>query len=197
MTIASWPTGVGIKNIDWDFIDPAQVNRSVVNNKRSVAILTDAPMIEASFELVPIMGVAGILNWRAFIFQLRGVANKFRLLATEGAQPVSGNPVVNGAGQTGLAISTSWGISNATVMKAGMLATINDQLLGLQADVVTNGSGIATMTFHRAVLPSPANGAAIEVRNPTALVARKSTTARWSVDPAQLYGVKLEVEESL
>jgi hypothetical protein len=51
-----------------------------------------------------------------------------------------------------------------------MYVTINNQLLQLTADVVSNGSGQATISVAPAVRTSPADNAPIEFKNPYALM---------------------------
>jgi hypothetical protein len=56
------------------------------------------------------------------------------------------------------------------MLSAGDYVTIGDQLLQLTADVVSNASGIATLTFEPPIRRVPADNATVEYKNPYALM---------------------------
>ena len=85
---------------------------------------------------------------------------------TEPTIAVVGTPLVNGASQTGKTVITDgWGQNNTTVAKAGDPLQI-DQYHVYKEDVVTNGSGQATIEIMPALRTSPANNAPIVTSNP-------------------------------
>lgn len=201
MTIVTFPPTARIADIKWNLDRPAQVNRSAYTGRRKVMADPWHGRWTAEIELAPIVGEAGILAWRSFLAQLRGQANVFRLRANEKAQPVSINTGIIVSGSGAAAGSTSmftvnWVSPGMTVAKAGMMITVNDQLCVLTADVVSNEHQGATVQFEPPLRAAAALGTAVEVVNPTALVALASSTAGWSVAKGQVYGIRLSVEEA-
>ena len=79
---------------------------------------------------------------------------------------VVGTPLVNGSSQTGGSLATDgWEVSK-TVMLAGERLQIEDQYYKLKEDVVTDGSGQATIEIMPKIRTSPANNAVITTTNP-------------------------------
>ena len=120
----------------------------------------------------PTLSLADGAKMDAFIASLKGQQNRLALynLARQDILGAgTGSPVVSGAGQTGSSINTGgWG-SNQVVLKAGDMIGIGGELKMVLADVTSNGSGAATITFEPALRASPSNGSAIDITKPTAL----------------------------
>jgi hypothetical protein len=189
------PNG-GIRSIAWELDNPAQVNRSSWTGRRQVVALPGATRWRAKVVLTPKMSEIEVLAWRAFLMQLRGQQNTFRLRAVEKSQITGVSPLVNGAGQSGYSLSTDgWGAAGLKLV-AGQFITIGDQLIPLGVDVVANSSGQAVLTLDTRLRLSPADNAAIEVSYPTAIMALASSTISWSVDPGRLYGFAFDAEEA-
>lgn len=196
MTIIATPAAVRIAEIDWTLDRPAQVNRSQWSGKDQVIADPWHGRWSAEAVLAPIIGEPNILAWRAFLAKLKGRINTFRLIAVEKAQNAY-TPTVQtttAAGAVALPL-TGFPAAVATVMLAGQMLTVNDQLCILTADLVTNSSGQGTATFEPPLRAQAASTTAVEVRLPTCLVALAASTAGWSVGRGQIYGIKLSVEE--
>lgn len=195
MSIITWPAGVGIRRAQWAIDEPAQVNRSEFTGRRQVVFLSGAPRWRVSVEFAPLIGQSAILALRAFLLDLNGQANTFKLVAVEAAQISPVFPLVNGAGQTGYALITDgWGSDGLKLLR-GQFVTVNDQLLMLSADVTSSG-GAATLSFSTALRVSPADNAVLTVDLPYALLALSAPSVGWTVDPGQIYGVTLAAEEA-
>jgi hypothetical protein len=189
-----------IKSIAWELDRPAQVNESGYTGARSVIAQPWHGRWSAKAELAPIVGEANILAWRAFLATLRGQINTFRLPMTEGAQPLpasTNSPLgqVTAAGSNTM-LCNQLGASNNPVLAAGRLLTVNDQPLLLTSPLVSDVTGFGIATFETPLRAAVSAGTALEMRNPTCLVALTGTTAGWSVDSGQLYGVSLDVREA-
>jgi hypothetical protein len=141
------------------------------------------------------VGEASVAPWRSFFAALQGAANDFRLPVSEIAQSSSSStPLVNGASQTGRSIvSDGWPVSS-TILSAGMYVTINNQLLQLTAAVTSNASGQATISVAPAVRTSPADNAAIEFKNPYALMYMLEEPTM-SVEPGLVYSTSFSARE--
>ncbi len=151
---------------------------------------------ECSLTLPPIVGETAVNSWRAFMASARGAANDFRIPVNEIAQSSStATPLVNGSGQVGRSLNTDgWPIST-TVLKAGQFLTINNQLLQLTADVVSNGTGQAVISFEPSIRTSPSDNTAIEYKNPYALMYFVEDPG-YSVEPGLVYSMSFSLRES-
>lgn len=103
----------------------------------------------------------------AFLNALGGQSTTF-LLSLPAYTPLgtgAGTPLVDGGGQTGTVINTDgWGTSQ-TVLKAGdwIQFTSDKKVYMVTADVVTGGSGAASIEIFPALRLSPADNASISV----------------------------------
>lgn len=183
--------------IDWSIDQPAQVNRGEFTGRRRVTILTAAPRFYAQVILPPILGEDRVLDWRAFVVDLDGVANSFRLVAVERDQMPAGVAVsVDGAGQGGLQLATKgWGAAGQK-LKRGQFVTVNDQLLMLRAPVIADVNGRAVLSVKPYLRLSPIDNAPLEVRRPYALMAMSDPRNGWSVGIGQNYAVSFACEEA-
>lgn len=183
--------------IDWSIDQPAQVNRGEFTSKRRVALLSAAPRWFAQVTLPPILGEDRVLDWRAFVVDLDGVANSFRLVAVERDQLPAGIAVsVDGANQGGLQLVTrGWGAAGQK-LKRGQFVTVGDQLLMLRAPVIADATGRAVLSIKPYLRLSPANNASIEVRRPYAVMAMSDPRNGWSVGIGQNYAVSFACEEA-
>lgn len=181
--------------MSWRLVQPAQQNMSEWTGARQV-LASGRGWWECSVTLPPIVGEAAVNPWRAFFGLARGAANDFRVPVNEIAQSSStATPLVNGAGQTGRSLNTDgWPIST-TVLSAGQFVTIGNQLLQLTANVTSNASGQATISFEPAIRVSPADNAAIEYKNPYALMYFVENPG-YSVEPGLIYSLTLNLRES-
>lgn len=194
IAMPSWPVP---RTIKWDIDQPAQVNRGEWTNRRRVTLLPAAPRLYASVTLPPIIGEDRVLDWRAFVVDCDGVANRFRLIACERPQ-VAGNPLVqvHGDGQLGFALQTrGWG-SPGLKLKRGMMITVNEQLLMVMAPVVATNDGVALIEFKPYLRAIPLDGTNIEVKRPYATVSMSDPKNGWAVDVGQQYDITFPCEES-
>lgn len=77
-----------------------------------------------------------------------------------------GTPVVSDPDQTGVALSTSGWKANTVVLRAGDYFTVNSELKKVTADVTSNASGVAVISFAPMLRTSPAANSPLEVQNP-------------------------------
>lgn len=195
MAIITFPNTPAPSGMTWRLIQPAQNNISGWTGARQV-LASGRGWWECSVSLPPMVGEAYVAPWRSFFAKLQGTANDFRLPVNEIAQSSStATPLVNGGSQTGRSIATDGWPLSSTVLSAGMYVTINNQLLQLTADVVSNGSGQATISVAPAVRTSPANDAPIEYKNPFALVYMLEEPTV-SVEPGLVYSTSFSARES-
>lgn len=184
-------------NVEWTIDQPGQANRGEWTGKRRVTLLSAAPRWFAKVSLPPIIGEAQVLDWRAFVVDCDGIANSFRVIACEREQIAGALDVrVFGTGQGGHTLVTSgWGAAGPK-LKRGQFITLGDQLLMLNAPVVADANGRATLTIKPYIRVVPANGDAIEVKRPYAVMAMSDPKSGWKVGIGQNYGVAFDCEEA-
>lgn len=184
-------------NVDWTINQPGQANRGEWTGKRRVTLLSAAPRWFAKVTLPPILGEAAVLDWRAFVVDCDGIANSFRVIACEREQIAGPIDVrVLGAGQGGHALTTSgWGAAGPK-LKRGQFITLNDQLLMLNAPIVADANGRATLSVKPYIRLVPADNAPIEVKRPYAVMAMSDPRNGWKVGIGQNYAIAFDCEEA-
>lgn len=196
MAIIPTPASLKIRGIAWRLISPSQVNRSGWTGRRQVFGTPGHSRWTAEAEIA-VLAEADAFSMRSFMVKLEGSINTFRLEAVEREQTAVTTLTVAAAvaaGAMSVTTSASWPAST-TVLKEGQMLTINDQLLVLTADVVSNTTGGSTMTFKPRLRVAAAAGTAIEVKRPTALVALSEPEIGWAVELGPHYSFALSVEE--
>ena len=197
---------------------PAQVNVSEWTGARQ-ALASGRGWWECSYSLPTIGGSASASPWRSFIAQMRGGANDCQVPVDGVSQrpfPESGaatlwldfaaadyyseggsnyQPLVAGASQTGRSLTTDGWNENSTVLIAGQFVTVDNQLLVLTADVVADNTGAATISFEPPLRASPADNAAIEFRDPYALM-YVTESPTYTYETGVYYNFSLEFREA-
>lgn len=218
MATITFPSEPGPQSMQWRLNQPTQINVSEWTGRRQ-ALSSGRGWWECTYQLPPVVTTASFNPWRAFLALARGGANEFQVPVdptaqepdTEGASGATldlnfaireyfvtngsvSNAYINAGGQTGRSLTTSGWPENDTVLSAGEFVTINDQLLQLTADVVSDNSGNATITFEPPIRTSPANNDPIEYRNPYALM-YLAEVPPYTVEPGYVYNLRMEFKE--
>jgi hypothetical protein len=195
MATITFPSSPKPSTMAWRLVQPAQQNVSQWTGARQV-LASGRGWWECSLSLPPIVGETAVNSWRAFMAQARGAANDFQVPVNEIAQSALANVArINGAGQTGRSLATDgWPVST-TVLSAGQFLTINNQLVQLTANITSNASGQATISFEPAIRVSPADNAIIEYKNPYALMYFVEDPG-YSVEPGLVYSLAFNLRES-
>lgn len=195
MPTITFPATPKPQSMSWRLVMPSQTNISEWTGRRQT-VASNRGWWECQFTLPPLVGGTRVNPWRSFVVQARGQVNDFQVPVDPTAQSaVVATPLINGAGQTGRSLaSDGWPVSS-TVLQAGQFVTINNQLLQLTANVVSNASGQATLTFEPPIRVSPADNAAIEFKNPYCLMYMLEEPTI-SVEAGYVYSLSLNLRES-
>lgn len=195
MPTITFPATPKPQSMSWRLVMPSQTNISEWTGRRQT-VASNRGWWECQFTLPPLVGVTRVNPWRSFVVQARGQVNDFQVPVDPTAQSaVVATPLINGAGQTGRSLaSDGWPVSS-TVLQAGQFLTINNQLLQLTANVVSNASGQATLSFEPPIRVSPADNAAIEFKNPYCLMYMLEEPTI-SVEAGYVYSLSLNLRES-
>jgi hypothetical protein len=136
----------------------------------------------------------------AFINNLGGLAGKFIFRDPSIRQSLAGSPQVAFAGQSGASLATDGWPVDATVMQVGDFFSIGSgaetRLHQVNADIVSNGSGFATLTFHPPLRSSPADNAELNITEP-GVVLRLSGSVPAQIDTAQFYQFSISAREAI
>lgn len=198
MAIITVPDALAIRRVEWTFDRPAQVNRSDWTKRRQVVTQPGPSLWSATAEMAVRVGTDDWLEAEAFLIDLEGQINTFRIEAASQPQttlPLT--PVVDGAGQYGRSLRLRGGIPGAG-LKRGHKMTVNDQLVSISAPFAFDAAGLAIVTFKPSLRLSPQNGAPVEMRKPTVLVALVNSAIGWTEDLGeQFQGKPIQVEEAI
>ena len=139
---------------------------------------------------------------QAFVIAQRGQWDSFSMVLPGHKQPqgaASGTPLVNGATQTGRTLATrGWSANVAGILKAGDFIGITGQtkVYMVTSDANSDASGNATLVIEPALMATPADGAALIVRNVPFTLALASDTIEIGVQPPVLYSFSLSLIEA-
>ena len=139
---------------------------------------------------------------QAFVIAQRGQWDSFSMVLPGHKQPqgaASGTPLVNGATQTGRTLATrGWSANVAGILKAGDFIGITGQtkVYMVTSDANSDASGNATLVIEPALMATPADGAALIVRNVPFTLALASDTIEIGVQPPVLYSFSLALIEA-
>lgn len=194
MTTITLPSNYDPQAMTWRLVQPAQNNVSQWTGARQI-VASNRGWWECQLELPPIVGTANFNPWRSFIAAMRGMVNDVQVPVDPTAQSASANTArIKGGSQYGRSLTTDgWPVST-TVLTAGQFVTVEDQLLQLTADVTSDGSGNATITFEPHIRVSPADNAVIEYKNPYSLMYLQEEPS-YSVAPGYIYSLSLNLRE--
>ena len=194
MTTKTLPSTPKPSEMSWRLVQPAQNNINAWTGGRQV-IASGRGWWECEYALPPIVGTENFNPWRGFIASMRGAANDVQIPVDPTPQSALANTVlVNGAGQFGRSINTDgWPVST-TILTAGQFVTIGDQLLQLTADVTSNGSGQATLSFEPSIRTPTTDNAPVEYKNPYCLMYLIEEPA-YNVAAGYIYTLGLKLKE--
>lgn len=195
MTTITLPSTPKPQTMMWKLVQPAQNNISVWTGARQV-LPSNRGWWECQITYPPIVGTSNFNTWRSFTAQMRGAGNDVQIPVDPTAQSAIANTMlVNGANQTGRSINVDGLPNSTTVLTAGQFVTIDNQLLQLTANVTSNGTGQATLSFEPAIRAAPADNATVEFKNPYALMYLTEDPS-YSVEPGYIYSLSLNLREA-
>lgn len=109
---------------------------------------------------------------------------------------VSGNPVVDGSGQSGTSVITKGWAASKKVLGRGDYIKIGNELKMVVDDVVSNGTGAATINIGPMLRYSPADSTPIVLDNPMGVFMQAGNENGWDRKPAFATNFSLEFVEA-
>lgn len=165
MAIVPYPVNPSHQRVKLQPITAAQVNKSeYTGNRQALDLGYSWRTAEVA---VSAMTIAEARAWRLFSGRVRGPVNSFRLPVLNYAQhDLSYTARAQGASSDPYALATDgWPVST-TALLGGDYVTVGEQLMMLDEDVVSNGSGQATLVFHEPLRGTVADNTVIETKRP-------------------------------
>jgi hypothetical protein len=191
MALINFPT-VGVVTIAWSITPFAEVTRSDWTGTTRI-LKKGVPRWQASISVVP-GSTAALLAWNAFFAQCDGPSNIFAVPAVEFAQTTLLAPQSVTAGQTTSPIVITGLPTSQTILPAGSRMVIgssatDQQMFRLTADLVSNGSGVASAAINPGALQFPTvSGSAASLGRPAAVMRVTAGQPNgWSVSPGAIY----------
>lgn len=195
MATITFPSEPAAQSMSWRLVQPSQTNISSWTGARQT-LAFNRGWWECDYALPPIVGTLNILAWRSFIAKAQGSANDFQVPVDPVAQTaISSTVLTNGVNQTGRSIATDGWPATTAVLLAGQFVTINNQLLQVRDNVISNSSGQATIQVEPPVRQPVADNTAVEYRNPYCLMYITEMPSL-SVEAGYVYNVSFSLRES-
>jgi hypothetical protein len=195
---SSFPAGIEIRSSRFGLKTNTQLYTSPLSGDTQRAELPGARWF-ATYTLVP-KKRADIAAIQAFLANLAGPAGSFYGYDPNATNPRGaggGTPLVNGASQTGSSLITDGWPNSTAVLKAGDYFTVNGEYKMITADVTSDGSGNATLSFAPALRSSPADNDPITITNPTCIMRLvDDDQAAWDISEAGFYDVTFNAIET-
>jgi hypothetical protein len=155
---------------------------------------------EMDVMLVP-MKRSNAEEWVAKLLALKGAYGTFLLGDSVNTSPRgtwSGTPLVKGASQTGESLAID-GVSAGATALAGdwfqLGSGSSTRLHKVLVDATANGSGEMTLDIFPKLRSSPADNAPLTLSSPKGLWRLASNTREWSIETAQIYGIRFSAIE--
>jgi len=191
MATLTIPSGIRIESSVFGLRSNTQIFISPLNQATQRIELSGAKWI-VTYNLT-LHKRAEIAELQSFLLRLRGQANTFFGFdpdAKTARGVATGTPKVQGGSQTGTSLITDgWTISTTGILKTGDYFTVNNELKQMVADVNSNVSGTATLTFEPPLRNAPVDNADIDVSQASAIMRMTSDEAIWDVDRRNLYKI--------
>lgn len=143
--------------------------------------------------------------WVAFLLALNGREGTFTMGDPVNTSPRgvgTGTPLVNGGSQTGKTLVTDgWTVSQTGIMKAGdwfqLGSGSSTRLHKVVQDANSDGAGNATLEIWPRLRSAPADNAPLTVSSPKGLWRLAENVREWSLERAQIYGIRFSAIEAL
>ena len=193
-TIFDLPEFVKIRSGSWRQVGGLVYNRSVFTGRTQALRLGPAARWTCELEFVPTGDQSDVRLMRLWQSQMAVPGHAIRLPAVEieqAASPVPATCLVNGANQLGFSLACDGLPNSRVILNGGQMVSVSlgaddEQLLIVNADATSNGSGQVTFGFNAPLRRAPADNAVVRLHTPTALM-RLRDPVGWDVAPATIY----------
>jgi hypothetical protein len=200
MAILTLPDIMGIERASFGLESNTKVFSSSINKSTQTARFSGARWT-ATYRLVP-HTLDDIAEIQSFLVQLRGRSGRFYAYDPLKRSPRgtgNGNPVVDGDSQTGTSLDTTGWAPNETVLRKADYVQIGDtdELKMVTQDIISDGSGNATLVYEPPIRTSPLDQSNIIVHDASAVMLLAEDKVSWEEEQGQLSRVTIKGVEAL
>src|SRR5690606_16102436 len=178
-----------------DFFGRENAQSAILSASGSTQITTfPSRLLPLRFTTKPMTGDE-LREWALVLDQLSDLENTFLYTPPTYKGPSTGytgpNPLVNGASQLGKSLDVDGLDADTPILKAGDFVSFsvtspkgntNYQLLRIAADVLSNSSGEATLTFTTPIRQAPADDAVVQIYSPVAQFGDRKSRSGADID---------------
>ncbi len=156
---------------------------------------------EASFTIRLMKSSEELANdWRAFLAKLNGMYGRFYGYDPDRTTPRGaggGTPLIKGANQTGYNLLSDGWPNNTTVLKAGDYIEYGiGEYKMVTDDVLSDGSGNATIPIMPGIRKSPNDNGAITITSPKCLMMLSQNSISWDGDNLKNISIQFTAREA-
>lgn len=201
VTVVALPSCPGFSSYELSMADAVAVDSSPFTGQTQAQQWFGADMWSGTLTPPPLATRWGG-EWKAFLAQLRGMANAFQLPVPNysgprgmplGAPAIPGT-VTNVAGDQGLA-TTGWTASKTGLLLRGDYLQVGYRLHMVLDPVTSDGSGNATIPIWPSLREAPIASAAINLIKPAGLFRLGTNKRGWGVDQSRLSRISFPIVE--
>jgi hypothetical protein len=179
---------------------PSQVNRSTWTGRRKVIGLAGVERWQGSVSITSIATETDEIQWRAFLFALKGPQNWFRWPLPCNYH-IGPKPRVASGATNAYILPLSGMQPNTRILRAGQFMTVplpsgHFRAVCLTADLVANGAGNANAVFEPALNETPTLNTAVETVFPFVPMAPVDSVIGLAASQG-ISGTSFAVEEAL
>lgn len=202
MAVVIMPTDPAPAALIWTVpIAPTQVTRSEWTGARKAVILTRAARWSVSITMPPMYDPAQYKPWIAFIADLQGQANTFRVQAAADQNSFFNAGIATAAVAGDTSIDLDGLEPSVTNLVAGDYAEVRTQsprqLVILTSDLVADGGGLGTINFYPPMRRDVADTASMGTKDPFVELVLLSDTLVFEAGPGGLHNFSFDAEEAL
>lgn len=169
--MADFPLLARVASVDFKLVGNTQLDRSplsgAVQAKNLPGSIWRANVAIDRHKLDDLI----VANVEQFLNGLQGSGGTFQLWPHHRSVPngtPTGSPLVAGASQIGKSLNTdAWGLNDTGVLLPGDFFEVNGELKQIDAQIDSDGAGLATLTYHPELRVSPPNNDPIITTRPT------------------------------
>lgn len=194
VNLVAMPSFPGMRNVEYEMDDAVGIVTSTFSGQVQAQQWPGADIFRGTMTL-PIMKETTVDPWKAFLAELRGMANAFQIgdaLKTGPAGTGAGTPVVNGAQ---LAMSQTLAMSGFTGTAALLPGDYIQIGYRLHMVLEQQDSGTASVGIWPSLREPLAGGESIITSNPVGLFRLASNKRGWSADVARYSQISFKIQE--
>lgn len=206
VNVVALPAYPGFAHYSLDMTDSVAIQRSPFTGQTQAQQWPGADMWTGTAELPALVSQADAQNWRAFLAQLRGMANAFQLAPPDylgpqgdplpGASSVPSIPgTVTDIAGAQILHTVGWQLSAFGLLQPGDWIQVGYRLHMVMNPVNSDSSGHAAIEVFPSLREAPTANAPLILDNPQGLFRLATNKRTWSTDYARVTSLSFQLME--